>query len=98
MARPGRESDNRREEFGCRPEDSRRMERLEGSVVLRLALERADWLQRMVGQRREQPGGGDQSGEGLRERGHRSQEKRVFQRKERAAGLTMAKRKSVRCA
>lgn len=46
----------------------------------------------MVSRRREQPGLGDQSGEGLRERGHRSQEKRVFQRKERAAGLTMAKR------
>lgn len=30
------ESDNRGEEFGCRPEDSRRTERLEGSVVLNL--------------------------------------------------------------
>lgn len=46
----------------------------------------------MVGRRREQPGRGDQSREGLRERDHRSQEKSVFQRKERAAGLTVAKR------
>lgn len=40
MARPGQESDHRGEEFGCGPEDSRRMERLEGVSCLTCIRER----------------------------------------------------------